>query len=252
MPPLPAPSLLTPKAADTLLAGLGLFGSCSVLGLLEPVLPVRLFAPPMVASGIIFFAGPSPPHPKGFMLGTLCSATLSVGALAVLSTIVPPAVAQGGAAAALLMWYKTTGTMFPPVVALAGLLTASSMGAASSRTASALSYLAFPWFAGHAWLYGCAWAMSSVRLQARIALSKRQLTTLQDESDESLRAIFDKFDTSGDGALDADELKVALRLALGVELTRADCADLCTAADTNGTGTVDFDEFRAIVRQQIF
>ena len=63
---------------DTVLAGLGLWGGCTALGLLEPLTGLRLFAPPMMASGIIFFAGPQPPHPKGFLSGTLCSATLSL------------------------------------------------------------------------------------------------------------------------------------------------------------------------------
>ena len=66
-----------PKAADTALAGLGLFGAIALLGALEPVFDVKLFVPPMMASGIIFFAGPTPPDPRGFLSGTLCSATLS-------------------------------------------------------------------------------------------------------------------------------------------------------------------------------
>ena len=72
-----------PKAADTALAGLGLFGSIALLGALEPIFDVKLFVPPMMASGIIFFAGPTPPDPRGFLSGTLCSATLSAFLLCV-------------------------------------------------------------------------------------------------------------------------------------------------------------------------
>jgi Ca2+-binding EF-hand superfamily protein len=46
--------------------------------------------------------------------------------------------------------------------------------------------------------------------------------------------------------LDADELKVALRSTLGVDLSRADCEQLVAAADKDGTETIDFDEFRQI------
>jgi Ca2+-binding EF-hand superfamily protein len=48
------------------------------------------------------------------------------------------------------------------------------------------------------------------------------------------------------GVLDADELKVALRSTLGVDLSRADCEQLVAAADKDGTETIDFDEFRQI------
>lgn len=247
---------LGPKAADTFLAGLGLAAGCSVLGLLQPIVGFPLFAPPMMASGVIFFYGPEPPSPKGFLGGTLCSATLSLGTLSALSRIAPPVVAQGAAAGMLLMWYKATSAVFPPAAVLAGALTAASVsgaaaGASTVCVRSALSYLAFPWLAGHAFLYGCAHAMSSVRAQARVAMTTRQLASLQAHTDERLLEIFHSFDTSGDGALDADELKVALRVALGVDLSREDCVQLVAAADKDGTGTVDFGEFKAVCSQQL-
>lgn len=250
---------LGPKAADTALAGLGLAASCSVLGLLQPVLGVPLFAPPMMASGVIFFYGPEPPSPKGFLGGTLCSATLSLGTLAALSRVAPPVVAQGAAAGTLLMWYKATSAVFPPAAVLAGALTAASVGGAASGAKgasavclrSAARYLAFPWLAGHAFLYGCAHAMASVRAAARVAMTTRQLASLTSHTDERLVEIFSSFDTSGDGALDADELKVALRVALGLDLSRDDCEQLISAADKDGTGTVDFAEFKAVCSQQL-
>ena len=42
--------------------------------------------------------------------------------------------------------------------------------------------------------------------------------------------------------------KVALRTALGVDLSRSDCEHLIAVADKDGTGTVDFGEFRNICR----
>ena len=44
---------------------------------------------------------------------------------------------------------------------------------------------------------------------------------------------------------------VALRVAVGVDLPLSDCEQLVALADTDGTGMVEFDEFRAICRQQL-
>ena len=254
----PAPK---PFAADALLAGIGLGCGIATLGLLEKLLGLRLFAPPMMASGIIFFAGQTPPNPKGFLAGTFCSATLSFGTLALLTPRLPPVAAQGAAAGVLLTFYKATGAIFPPAAVLAGALTtaamttaapaAASLIAASSTTmsiGSAASYLAMPWLAGHALLYGFACALSEVRWRVRVRLTQRELLSLHDQSDDALRTLFRRFDTSGDGALDADELKVALRGALGVDLSQSDCARLVAAADKDGTETLDFEEFCAICK----
>lgn len=253
---LPAPG---PAAADSVLAGLGLGCSVAALGVLEKGLSLRLFAPPMMASGIIFFAGQTPPHPKGFLSGTLCSATLSFAALTLLSPVLPPIAAQGAAAGILLTWYKVNGLIFPPAAVLAGALTTASLTGVASTSllltsssalsaGAALSYLACPWLAGHAWLYGCACALSELRCRVRVHMTQRELLSLHARSDEELMELFVRFDTSGDGALDADELKVALRSALGMDLSRSDCERLVAAADKDGTETIDFGEFRAICR----
>ena len=233
------------REVDTALAGLGLFGSISVLGYVESFTGVPLFAPPMLASGIIFFIFPRPPEPKGFLSGTFCSSTLSLAALAVLSPVLPPVAAHGAAASVLLMWYKATGSCFPPAAVLAGTLAATSASASASFE-SAATFLACPWLAGHVWMYGCAHALSIVRSRARITLTKAALVG---KTDEELGRIFEQFDTSGDGALDAHELKIALRVVIGADLLHADCEALVEGADTNGTGTVNFDEFRAICKK---
>lgn len=230
---------------DTSLAGVGLFGSISLLGLLEPHVGA-LFAPPMLASGIVFFISAEPPHPKGFLSGTVCSATISFGVLSLLSPHVCVASAHGGAAASLLMWYKVTGSIFPPAGVLAGLLLSTS--AASGSLLATAGYLAQPWLAGHMILYGGALATSALRSRVRVGLTK---AALRAHDDGALLQIFRKFDTSGDSTLDASELKVALRVALGVDMPMADCVALLAAADANGTDTVDFDEFRAICRGQL-
>jgi len=247
------------KVADMVLAGIGLYVGCWVLGALEPSLQkaygVTLFAPPMMASGIIFFAGPAPPSPKPFLFGTLGSATLSVGVLAILGLIGAPNIAtQGCAAGVLLMWYKSTNVLFPPAIVLAGALV-TTLGITSGPVGDDaglkkfLTYLACPWLTGHFWLYIVAMVMSKVRGRARVSLAAAALSDVENSrSDDELKQIFKKFDTSGDGALDTEELKVALRVALGIDLSPADCKAMIAQYDKDGTETVDFHEFLLICR----
>jgi len=243
------------KTADIVLAGIGLLAACLILDFLGPRLGVPLFAPPMMASGIIFFAGPAPPSPKPFLVGTVGSATLALGALLLFSNILPPIAAQGSAAGTLLIWYKTTNTLFPPAAVLAGsLMVAFAGGAASAETShpgptAILYFLAFPWLAGHGCFYIVAMIMSKVRSRTRVCVAAAGFSTTEKcLSDAELRAIFDKFDTSCDGQLDVEELKVALRVALGIDLSIDDCNAMISQYDKDGTRTVDFDEFIMIYR----
>jgi len=241
------------KTADICLAGVGLWAACWILSILQPILGVTLFVPPMMASGIIFFAGPAPPSPKPFLIGTLGSATVALGALLVLSEILPAIAAQGSAAAMLLMWYKTTNVIFPPAVVLSGSLMVAGAGAAASAGSdhpglvAMLKFLAFPWLTGHAWLYVVAMFMSKVRGMARIKLAAAAFAD-KSMTDAQLKEIFKKFDTSGDGTLDTEELKVALRVALGIDLSVDDCNAMISQYDKDGTGTVDVNEFLLICK----
>lgn len=243
----------TLKAVDTLLAGLGLFGGIALLGFLQTTTGIALFAPPMMASGIIFFAGAAPPHPKGFLMGTVCSATLSYVAIIVFTKCLPPVAAQGSAAVALLMWYKAHELTFPPAVVLAGALTAASLKAPDDTVMAkdVLWFLFFPWLVGHGLLFCVAKIMGWVRGKVRVKLALRQLRSLAEGSDEALRSIFNKFDTSGDGKLDATEVKVALRVALGADMSIEECQNMVKAADQDGGNTLDFEEFKAICTKHL-
>ena len=59
-----------PNVVDSLIAGFGLFATIAMMGVLEKRIGVKLFVPPMMASGIIFFAPMSTPDPFGFLSGT--------------------------------------------------------------------------------------------------------------------------------------------------------------------------------------
>ena len=180
----------------------------------------------MMASGIIFFAGRRR-APQGFLAGTLCSATLSFGVLTVLSPFVPSAIAQGAAAGTLLVWYKATIASSAPAAMLAGALTAVYIFCRRngllhhgdhafqrpSHGSPATPFCTPP----RTLSYTCG--------QRRVRLTVR-LHALHDLKDDALYDIFLKFDTDASGALDADELKVALRVALGVDLSTRDCEAL--------------------------
>ena len=247
---------LTSRNADIALAGLGLAGSIALLGVLQDAVGVKLFVPPMMASGIIFFSGPAPPNPKGFLFGTLCSCTLSVGLILLLQEYIPPVAADGVSAGVLLVWYKASGAMFPPAAVLAGTLAAAIQKEVQTSSAEsisvALQFICFPWLGGHALLYAAAKALAPVRSAARVSLSKDEFSEyLRALTDADLQKTFDTFDTSGDGAIDAIELKVALKIATGAELDLDDCEKLVGLADADGTGALDFDEFKAVCRQEI-
>ena len=242
-----------PKAADTVLAGVGLSASIAALGGLEGVAHTTLFVPPMMASGIIFFANPAPPDPRGFLSGTLCSATLSAAILVGLDGVVPDVAAQGASAAMLLVWYKSVGSIFPPAAVLAGTLIATTVESAASLNdgiAAGLRYLLCPWLVGHAWLYGSALATGQLRAAVRVALTKERLRALDGLNDAQLFEVFDKFDADRSGELDAAELKVALKVVLGADLSIDDCERLVYSVDVNGNGLIDFDEFALIVRDE--
>ena len=93
-----------PKAVDTTLAGLGLFTSVALLGALEPLVKQKLFSPPMLASGIIFFLPAKPPSPYGFLMGTLWSATITMLLTKLLANKIPAVAMAGVAGGSLLMW----------------------------------------------------------------------------------------------------------------------------------------------------
>lgn len=59
---------------------------------------------------------------------------------------------------------------------------------------------------------------------------------------------FQKFDTSHDGALDAYELKVAIRHIAGTDFTIKECNKIISSFDANGDGVIDFDEFNEICK----
>ena len=55
-------------------------------------------------------------------------------------------------------------------------------------------------------------------------------------------------DVDGSGSLDTGELASALRARFGVTASIAELTRMLSAADTDGNGTLEFDEFEDVVR----
>jgi len=238
------PSLKLDKVVDTALAGIGVAGTFALMGALEPLLGVKLFVPPMMASGLIFFSPATPPSPKGFISGTIGCATASAALLSLLTGVVSPVTAQGCAAGALLVWYKATGCIFPPAAVLCVLMAGVPAGT------NVAQWVAAPWVAGHACIYASALSVSAARSGARRAINRQRLKTMTKMSTADLKDLFKRFDTSKDGSLDATELKVALRVAVGADFSLGECQALIERVDVDGTNSLDFAEFSNIVDAQ--
>ena len=65
---------------------------------------------------------------------------------------------------------------------------------------------------------------------------------LTDEQRQEIKEAFDLFDTDGSGAIDAKELKVAMR-ALGFEPKKEEIQKMIQDVDTDGSGVIEWDEF---------
>lgn len=65
--------------------------------------------------------------------------------------------------------------------------------------------------------------------------------------EKELRSAFNVFDTDKTGTIDAKELRNVMK-ALGEDLTDDQIDDMIREADKDGNGTIDFDEFKAIMQ----
>ncbi|KAK8889546.1 hypothetical protein M9Y10_034296 [Tritrichomonas musculus] len=74
--------------------------------------------------------------------------------------------------------------------------------------------------------------------------------TLTDSEKQELRQAFNLFDKDGGGTIDADEVRVALRV-LGFNPSLEELRAMIAKIDTNQTGRVDFNEFTHILLQKI-
>ena len=243
-PPPPPQPLDVARAVDICLAAAGAGAAVWSLEALEPIVNLPLFAPPLAASSIIIFSGLQPAPAANVFLGTTGAAAFAL-TLYTLGGGSPEmrAIAVAGS----LAWFKATGATFPPAAAMAAVFLDSPQ-----MQELGWSYLLFPCLTGQLLLYAAGAGLAPLRQRVRVALTHMQLdgSSLGSsrESVEELRAAFARFDTSGDGLIDAAELQVALRAILQADVDPKDCEALVREADADGDGAICFDEFLIMLK----
>lgn len=74
--------------------------------------------------------------------------------------------------------------------------------------------------------------------------------TLTDSEKQELRHAFNLFDKDGDGQIEAEEVRVALRV-LGFNPTLEELREMVAEVDPGRTGTIDFNQFTKIILKKI-
>jgi centrin-1 len=79
---------------------------------------------------------------------------------------------------------------------------------------------------------------------------KKVRNELTEEQKQEIKEAFDLFDSDSTGAIDAKELKVAMR-ALGFEPKKEEVRRILQEIDKNGDGVIKYDEFLDIMTQKM-
>ena len=74
---------------------------------------------------------------------------------------------------------------------------------------------------------------------------------LTESQKQEIKDAFDLFDTSGSGTIEPKELKVALRALGAQDPSKEEIFKLVEKYDKDGTGTIDFHEFLAIMMDKM-
>lgn len=274
------------RTADAVLAATGISGSLALLQWIQDHYydQTPIVGGFLVGSAIKFFLNQSPPNLEAFFKSTVAGIVVGSSLHSVLWTVddatkEPVPILSGVYCnhlilfCMILFWKLDVGSIWGAGNSLAAYIAFQSgyWGHNLSSTGEIRTlleefptwYILRPYLVGHLYLYGCAMGMARIRRRLRIYLLRRETFSKQKRlirEDEGyveelkadrckLRVLFDRMDTSGDGRLDATELQLALRAAVGADLTPEDCRFLIRSVDCDGDGTIDFDEFCASVDQ---
>jgi centrin-1 len=82
------------------------------------------------------------------------------------------------------------------------------------------------------------------------APSIRKPREISEDQKQEIREAFDLFDTDGSGAIDAKELKVAMR-ALGFEPKKEEVIKMINEVDTDGSGLIRFEDFFRLMSTKV-
>ena len=81
-------------------------------------------------------------------------------------------------------------------------------------------------------------------------VEKDAVEVLTEEQVAEFKEAFSLFDKDGDGSITTKELATVMR-SLGQNPTEAEIQDMINEVDADGTGTIDFPEFMALMGQRI-
>jgi centrin-1 len=87
---------------------------------------------------------------------------------------------------------------------------------------------------------------SSKAIKSNPTGQKRIRNELTEEQRQEIKEAFDLFDSEGKGAIDAKELKVAMR-ALGFEPKKEEVKKILSDIDKHNDGAIKFDDFMDIM-----
>lgn len=78
--------------------------------------------------------------------------------------------------------------------------------------------------------------------------AQMQSLSSRDDFDSNLKDIFKRYDDDGSGEVDAGELMEIMQ-SLGVSATEQEINAMVSEIDSDGSGTIDFDEFKTMVHK---
>ena len=90
----------------------------------------------------------------------------------------------------------------------------------------------------------------SIDLYEYLAMTASKVDQLN--SEETLLEAFKMYDVDGNGEISATELRFVLSNCFGVKINKQQAEDLISAADEDGNGQVNYEEFVKITRWPIF
>lgn len=249
-------SFRLPEVVDAFLAAVSVATVVKLLHVVDGLFPnVAIFHASMLSAAIMACNNAVVPSPRAFLVTSACAilAGCAFHALGTVSAFSDTAHTPAAIVAALHLFFsKLAGTSFGPTVNLAFYISSGAWVGWKEP----LTFIFTPWLLGHLLLYAAASAAAPLRKRVRVRLALRAAGAALGRAVTTggagavtlrLRELFDKYDTSGDGRLDAIEFRVAYRALTGGDLSEGDAAEMMRAVDTSGDGTIDFGEWCAAV-----
>ena len=253
---------VSPKAVDAAVAGLSLTLCALLLRGIDVATeavglhPLPVFAVPILPSSLLFFAGPTPPPARGFLLCTIFAwaAALGINYVDFHDDFDEPT-AAALVVGVLLALFKATNNFFVPTVGLVAALVVdptrgledpvAALQASSRRRGSPATRSCTPSrTARRAAGGGCARRSRSRASRPSSPPPPTPATTrCAPRSRASTRA--------GDGFLQPGELKYAWKAATGEVMSDDDADAMVRSIDADGNGEIDVDEFIALVRDHV-